>query len=85
MIGDIGPILEQFDTEEQACVEMLPTDYSWVKKAKYEEREVVIDLRELDDDGTLDIAQKLDKTTNKYLPIVKMVSGCLIVTLRREK
>ncbi len=57
----------------------------WIKKKKYEEREIVLDLREADDDGTLDIGTALDKQSNKFIPQIRMVSGCLIIKLKRER
>jgi len=86
MIGSLPPeLMEKFDNDEVDGHLKCVVTKRFSRKSKYEEAEVVIDLRSYDDDGSLDVKPVLDKNTNRFIPQVRMVSGCLIVTLRREK
>lgn len=85
MIGNLDSIVEKFDNDKEDFAVAGVSTSGWNKKQKYEENEIILDFRSADDDGTLDLAVKIDKTTNKFIPEVKMVSGCLVIKLRREK
>jgi hypothetical protein len=57
---------------------------SWKIGQKFEYNNVSIDLRQLDQDGTLEVVSVMDKDSCKRIPQVQMVDGHLIIALRRE-
>jgi len=86
MIGNLpDALMAKLESDDPDLVINGAVLSGWRRKAKYEECEIVLDMRDGDADGTLDIATRLDKRTNQFIPDIKMVSGCLILKLRKEK
>lgn len=56
----------------------------WTSGRKYEENLLVIDLRKLDPNGSLEQVKQLERSTNRYIPQTEIISGCLVIKLRRE-
>lgn len=56
----------------------------WTSGRKYEENVLYINLRSIDPNGTLEQVKTLERSTNRYVPETEIVSGCLVVRLRRE-
>jgi len=86
MIGELPEeVINKLDAGEHDFTAHGLITKAWARKGKYEEATIIMDFREVDHNGTLDITKKLDKTTNKFIPTVEMISGCLIITIKREK
>lgn len=86
MVGQLPPEIEFLIENKINATELpayMPTK-SWAKARKYEENTLVVDLRELDPNGTLEQVTELDKSTGRFIPKVEVISGCLIIRLRRE-
>jgi hypothetical protein len=73
------------DVSKQVPVSAALLHKHWTHGNRYQQNDLIIDLRKLDPDGTLDLVKYLDRDTNKFTPIVEMVSGCLIVKVRKDK
>jgi len=73
------------DLDKQVPISGALLSKRWTKGTKYQQNELIIDLRKIDPDGTLDLVKYLDRDTNKFTPIVEMISGCLIVKIRKDK
>jgi len=69
---------------EQIQTKMTLKRNSWQTAQKYEYMNVALDLKSLDQDGTLEVVTVMDKDSCKRIPQVKIVDGQLIVALRRE-
>ncbi len=69
---------------ESIVSQIKPKRDSWQVAQKYEYNNVAVDLRQLDQDGTLDVVTVMDKDSCKRIPQVRIVDGQLIVALRRE-
>ena len=69
---------------ETLVSQIKPKRDSWQVAQKYEYNNVAIDIRQLDQDGTLEVVTLMDKDSCKRIPQVKIVDGQLIVALRRE-
>ena len=86
MVGELPPEIA-YIIDNKVNGELLPAylpNTLWTKGRKYEENTLIIDLRQFDPNGSLDQVKELDKSTNRYVPKTEVVSGCLIIRLRRE-
>ena len=72
-LGPEYPFLGQMKTNE------------WEQKRKYEENVVLIDIRSLDMDGTLEITKTMDRSLCKSLPDVEIIDGYLVIKIKRER
>ena len=57
----------------------------WDQKRKYEENGVLVDLRALDLDGTLEVTKSMDRSLCKAIPDVDIIDGCLVLKIKRER
>lgn len=57
----------------------------WEKKKVYEENVLMLNIRAIDVDGTLEICKYQDRSLCKSVPEVDIVDGFIVIKVRREQ